>query len=211
MAILMTNLRAEASAEAARVVQVRTLLREGEARQLALLEGGGVWLAKVRRTEARQALRGRFVLVWRVAIEDSAGRLVASTLLPVAVDVARQLRISRSRSRLDALVAELERATQPLVERAAADWQQLANRVVGQFPSTRLARERAIVSRVSTSSADRHGYQPGLFDRRVERERQSDATLTATLEQAMAERLLAVEQLAPVRPRPPRLLIVLVP
>lgn len=210
MAIAMTDLASEASAEATRVAQVRTVLRKDEARQLALLEGGGVWLAKVRRTEARRALRGRVVLVWRVVMEDAAGRLVASRLLPVAVDVARQLRGGRSRSRLEALAVELERATRALVDMAGADWHEAADQALCQFPSTRLARERAIASR-ATSSVGRHAYQPGLFDRRVERERQSEATFAATLEQAMAERLAAADQLQLARPRPPRLLLVLVP
>jgi hypothetical protein len=211
MAIVMTTLRSEASAEACRVAQVRTHIRKDEARQLALLEGSGVWVAQVRRTEARRALRGRFVLLWRVAVEDAAGRLLASILLPVAVDVAHQLRISRSRSRLDRLIAELERATQPIVELAAADWQQAANRTVWHFPSTRLARERAIASTVAIASVERRAYQPGLFDRRIDRERRSDAAFAATREEAIAERLRAAEQLVPAASRPPRLLLVLVP
>jgi hypothetical protein len=211
MAIVVTNLRAEAAAEAARVAAVRAFIRQDDARQLALLEGGRVWLAKARRGKARRALRGRIVLVWRVAMEDAAGRLVASTLVPVAVDVARHRRIALSRSKLHALVAELERATRPLVDRTAAAWQQVAVPPVHQFSSARLARERATARRMSTASADRHAYQPGLFDRRVERERRSDAVFAATSEHAMAERLLAVEELARITPRSPRLLLVLVP
>lgn len=210
MAMVVPDLRSEASAEAARLAQVRTVLRKDEARQLVLLDGGGIWLATVRRTEARRALRGRVVLVWRIVMEDAAGRLVASKIVPVAVDVAYQRRGGRSRSGLDALVAELEPATQALVDSAAADWQAAADQAACQFPSTRIARERAIASRI-TSSADRHAYQPGLFDRRVERERQSEAAFTATLEQVTAERLAAAEQLLPAGPRPPRLLLVLVP
>ncbi len=210
MTMVVADLRSEASAEAARVAQLRTLLRKDEARQLAALESGGVWLARVRRTGARRALRGRVVLVWRVALEDAAGRLVASKLVPVAVDVARQLRDGRSRSRLETMAAGLERAAQALVDVAAADWHDAANRMACQFHATRLAREHAIAPRIS-SSADRHAYQPGLFDRRAERERQSETALAATLEQAMAERLAAAEQFLPAKPRASRLLLVLVP
>jgi hypothetical protein len=64
---------------------------------------------------------------------------------------------------------------------------------------------------MSTSSTTRRAYQPGLFDRRVERERRLHAASASETEQAVAERLLSVEQLTAVRPRLPQLLLVVVP
>jgi hypothetical protein len=211
MPMVMMNLRSEAAAEAGRIARVRTLLRDDDAVQLGLLEGSGVWIARIRRTETRQALGGRFVLVWRIALEDAGGRLVESGLVPVAVDLSREGRRGLTRSRLNALVAQLERETLPLVTLYGDEWQQTADRAVRCFTSARLERERAIARWLSPSSTTGRAYQPGLFDRRVERERRLHASSASETEQAVAERLLSVEQLTAVRPRLPQLLLVVVP
>ena len=101
--LLSVNLRAEATAEAGRLTNARAVLRDADHRALAELEGDTTWIA-LARPRARQQLETRVYLIWRVALEDEAGRLVESRLVPVAIEIASaEWGHSSSRSILSAL------------------------------------------------------------------------------------------------------------
>jgi hypothetical protein len=209
MQMMMVNLRAEAVAEVCRVTRVRGWLRDGDARALAQLEGDGPWIGRARRARTRRRLGPRVVFVWRVAYEDACGRVLESSLVPVAVDIPRLPCPRPSRAWLDALVRALASSVPPLIEAASADWQHSAERTLRCVASMRSTRERAVAT--SLASLARGAYQPGLFDRRAERQHGGEVASTLEATHDAADRLVAVERLASARPRPPQLLLVIAP
>jgi hypothetical protein len=205
----MVDLRADAAAEVCRATRTRTSIRDGDERALAQLEGDGPWVVRARRTNTRQALGACFVFVWRVAYEDAAGRLLESRLVPLAVEMPCLAGARRPRSWTKSLVRALESWSRPCVEAASAGWQQEAERTVRRLAATRSARDQAIAS--STTRLDGVAYQPGLFDRRAERQRSGDAASTAEADQMAADHLAALDRLAFAQQRPPQLLLVITP
>ena len=179
MPMMMVDLKGEAAAEACRAARARAWSRGEDAHALSRLESSGVWIARTRSNRTRQLLRGRFALVWRIVLEDAAGRAMESGLVAIAVDVAREARRGLTPAMLETLVSALEREARPCVELATAEWRLDAERTALRFASTRIARERAIAAAMSASAAENGAYQPGLFDRRVDRERRSHAAATS--------------------------------
>jgi hypothetical protein len=198
--IVMVDLRDAAAAEVRRVMRARAVRRDGDERALAELEGEGVWITRARRTTTRQALGTRAVLLWRVAEEDAGGRLVESTLVAVAVDIARRWP--------GGVVQRLELEVRPHVDAATRDWHQAAEHTSRDFASTRIVRERAIASAIDAGA---RAYQPGLFDRRAERERGDKAAAVAATQEATADRLASLERRVAIERRSLRLLLALVP
>ena len=84
----VVDLKAAASAEVKRIAAARALVHDGDERTRAELEAGGPWVALARSTPLRRALRGRSLQLWRVALKDANGRLVDSTLIPIAFDAS---------------------------------------------------------------------------------------------------------------------------
>ena len=202
----MVNLRSEANAEVRRLTRARALLSDRDARALASLEGDATWIAVSRRSRLRHSLHGRVCLVWRVTLEDAAGRLVESTLVPMLVEVRRD----GGRPSASWLRQVLQQADGPLrarVEHECEAWLADAMRVASAFSSARLRRER------ETAGKDdrRHlACQPGLFDRRAERTREGRASVAAETERVAAVQLRAIAAASRIAPAPPRLLLALV-
>ena len=189
----VVDLKAAASAEVKRIAAARALVHDGDERTRAELEAGGPWVALARSTPLRRALRGRSLQLWRVALKDANGRLVDSTLIPIAFDASDTPTATDVAAR---------------VEQAAASWRDEATHTLARFAAVRLARERAIAAARERSVG---AVQPGLFDRRADRrysERFSAQASSADEEQA---RLDAIERGTTVIAQPARLLLVMTP
>ena len=199
--MIAVDLRAEAAAEARRLSAARGWLQEGDQRALLMLEGGGAWIAVPRRASLRRALGKRVCLVWRVSFEDASGRLVESRLVPVLVEPAADIGRILSDPASDAVI-------RARIEVDCRAWKAEAARVARAFTTARLGREREIAECPSTADPL---SQPGLFDRRADRSRQSRAAALAAGRQAMLERQQGIESAGAIALRPARLLLVLVP
>jgi hypothetical protein len=115
--------------------------------------GGRPLLTWSRRNRLRGALGARTLLLYRLECEDSDGRVVESSIVPLLVD-----------ERLaDAAGVGIPA---PYVER----WRRRVDEVVAPFQTARITRARAIASIVSTSPISL--FQPALFDRRAEHAQQ---------------------------------------
>jgi hypothetical protein len=206
MRMTTVDLRAEAKAEVQRLTSARALLRGGDEHALASLEGGATWIAMSQRPGLRRALRGRVCLVWRAAFEDSSGRLVASKLVPVLVEVRRGAG-RRSGSWIRTVLQQSDGPLRARIEDECEAWRAEVMRVASAFSSARLRREREVAGQ-----ADRGHFasQAGLFDRRAERSREARASAAAESDRVAADRLRAVLAAARIAPAPARLLLVLV-
>ena len=209
MTLTVVDLRTEAAAEARRLTSARAMLRDGDQRALAQLEGDTTWIALPRRSRLRLALGGRVCLLWRVAFEDTSGRLVESRLVPVLIDVGRTPvdPVQKRRRWVRSLIQCADDPVRARVEAACDQWRTEVTRIAGAFSAARLARERDIAGGTSFDAVS----QPGLFDRRAEHSRQARAAAIAESTQAAVERMRAIAAGGTVASVPARLLLVLVP
>jgi hypothetical protein len=203
------DLRAEAAAEVRRLASARALLRDGDERALVQLEGDATWIAMPRRARLRRSLGRRVCLVWRVAFEDASGRLVESRVVPVLIEVPRMPGKAERRAWIRSTLRHADGLVRARVEAECEEWRVAVTRVASAFTSARLCRQREIAGQPSTSSSV--ASQPGLFDRRAERSRQTHAAAVAESEQAAVERLRAINDVGTIALQPARLLLVLVP
>jgi hypothetical protein len=203
------DLRAEAAAEVRRLASARALLRDGDERALVQLEGDATWIAMPRRARLRRSLGRRVCLVWRVAFEDASGRLVESRVVPVLIEVPRMPGKAERRAWIRSTLRHADGLVRARVEAECEEWRVVVTRVASAFTSARLCRQRDIAGQPSTSSSV--ASQPGLFDRRAERSRQTHAAAVAESEQAAVERLRAINDVGTIALQPARLLLVLVP
>jgi hypothetical protein len=182
------------------------LLRNGDERALASLEGDATWIAISRRQGLRRSLGGRVCLVWRVAVEDTCGRLVESKLVPVLVDVQPSGR-RRSPSWIRSVLQQVDSPLRAQVEGESEAWLAEVMRLASAFSSTRLRRERDVAGQGARGDVV---SQPGLFDRRAERSREAHAAAAAESERATAARLRDTAAAGELAPAPAQLLLVLV-
>ena len=203
------DLRAEAAAEVRRLASARALLRDGDERALVQLEGDATWIAMPRRARLRRSLGRRVCLVWRVAFEDASGRLVESRVVPVLIEVPRMPGKAERRAWIRSTLRHADGLVRARVEAECEEWRVAVTRVASAFTSARLCRQREIAGQPSMSSSV--ASQPGLFDRRAERSRQTHAAAVAESEQAAVERLRAINDVGTIALQPARLLLVLVP
>jgi hypothetical protein len=207
--LTIVNLRTEAAAEATRLANARAVHREGDDRALTQLQGEPAWIASSGRSARRRLPGQRVFLIWRVAIEDEAGHRVESRLVAMAIEIAHPPPRARRREWILTLLGRTEDEALTRVNAAAADWREAATKSAGAFAAARLTREHAIARRpLSTNLIP---SQPGLFDRRTERDQLTQAAAIAANEQAIADRLRTVSALATLAQQPPQLLLVLVP
>jgi len=204
----MVDLKAEAAAEACRVANVRALTRTGDVDIARQLEGDRPWIVSAR-TRLRRRLHDAVLLVFRVAYEDATGAVVESYLVPVVVALKRQAGGRESRATARALVTALEHCVRPHVDVTSASWRCAAERGLRAVVVVRAARAEGIAR--SASGINGRAYQPGLFDRRVERQRLGATASIAEAEQTISDRFAAVERLAAAQPQTPQLLLAVVP
>jgi hypothetical protein len=154
-----------------------------------------------RRSAVRRALGGRVLLLWRLAYEDSVGRLVESALVAVTIEL--------SGAGFDVRHAGWSHASLlALVHDGCGPWCASARDVVYRLSATRVARERAIAE---ARAASTNTFQAGLFDRRAERAHVADAKGAAELAAQIAARMKAVVAAGAISLRAPDLLLVLIP
>ena len=206
---VMMDLKADAIAEVKRLTMARAVNREGDQAGLKLLEADGPWITRARRSKLRRALGRNVLLLWRVACEDAAGRLVDTRLVAVVVALSAELPIVSGREWIRALLQQVDREARARVDASVASWREAVEAHARTFASARLSRERAIASRRPT--AQPAAFQPGLFDRRAEHARQVEAAFVADAERERADRRAAAAQRTAVAVRPAELLLVLVP
>jgi superfamily II DNA or RNA helicase len=200
------DLRATAIAEVQRIVFARALVRLGRGRGSPRLGAEGPWIARVPR-HARLALGRRVVMLWRVGCDNTHGRSVESTLVPISIHLGR-LPPVRDRAWVEDLVGQVDREARTVLDRATAGWRADAARAVHEFVAARIARERAILA---TSTGALKTFQPGLFDRRSEHARLSAAAAKAASDVDRAGRLAAIERDAGIASESAELLLVLIP
>jgi superfamily II DNA or RNA helicase len=234
VALATPDLRGEAEGEARRLIFARSLCRSerrGAAASTAridrgvdaaasddidrarlLLESDGAWVCRARRSATRVSLGNRILLLWRLAFEDAGGRLVESSCVGVEVRFTARARVAlpyrRGRAFLHDLLASIDGDVRPLLEMAATPWREAVERITLAFSSTRLRRERGITRGQPLMPAD---FQPGLFDRRADRQRVETIGGRQRLDRDLAGRLDHVVTASDLRMAAPRLLLVLVP
>jgi superfamily II DNA or RNA helicase len=156
----------ESVRESLRLAEARrlTVARDEDAR--ARLEADGTWITftACRKTKVKLATLGaRLLLIFRAVLEDPAGRHVESTLVPIA--------IGWQRGRPARIDADLLKALTPTLvshaDQALASWRHQATTITRALIDTRLLRERAMATLADRTVVT---FQPGLFDRRAERE-----------------------------------------
>lgn len=209
MTVIRVDLRAEAAAEARRLTGARVSLRDGDEHALGQLEADGPWIATTRGARRRRALGRRVLLVWRLALEDPFGRVIESRLVPVVIELSAVPSKARRFTWIRALLRHVDADARSCIELSCGEWKEAVVRTAQAFASVRMSRERGIASRWSQPAG--HAFQPGLFDRRAERARESHAAATADADRASADRRAALAQSAEIAPRPAQLLLVLVP
>ena len=208
------DLKTAAAAEVRRLTAARALLRHGDEQVLGQLEGGATWIMRSQRTRLRQSLGSRVCLLWRVVAEDETGRVVESRLVPVVVEVARDVRAilsapeARRRHGIRALLRDADGAIRARVEAACDAWRTEVSHVTAALTSARLSRERAIAAQ---PAAVTRASQSGLFDRRVQRARANDAAAAAAFEQQAGDRSRSITGAGTITFRPARLLLVVAP
>jgi len=211
MTTTTVDLRAEAAAEVQRLARARALWRDGDGQALVQLEGDAAWILMARRTGLKRALGRRVCLVWRVAFENAAGRVVESRLVPVMIDVGRVLSdpAQRSRASVCALLRDTDASVRARVDADCDEWMTAVERVSAAFASARQSRERGVAAEASSSRSP--ASQPGLFDRRAEHARLARVAAAAESTQATSERLRAIAGDGAIARQSARLLLVLVP
>jgi hypothetical protein len=187
------SLEHDAHAEAVRVAAARMLTRDGDEQLLARLESRGPCMMRAGHARTRARLRGGSIMIWQVAAADASGRQTGSALIPIAGADANCVNED-----------ELLR----FVDRAAGPWRKRFSDNHGRFINCLLQRERAIdvTRRLRHAARSRGGFQPGLFDRRGEREHLLDVAADAE----QSQRLVALERASVLSFLPPRLLLVVV-
>lgn len=200
------DLRADAMAEADRLRVARAFLRADDAQAVNQLESEATWIMVSRRTSLKKSLGQRVCLIWRVAFEEASGRVVASTLVPVLVDVPR-IADRRTAAWMGAFLQQADRTVRDRVEVECGPWRAEVTRRSETFSSTRLRRALAIARHAHRDNAS---FQSGLFDRRAERSRDAHASATAEVRLLAATRVRAIRAAARIAARPAQLLLVLV-
>jgi superfamily II DNA or RNA helicase len=199
------RLEREAIAEAARLTDARALTGSGDVR----VDVDRTWLARARHRRIRVRLGGRVVLLLQATGEDGDGRVVESTLVPLAVSMASAGRITGGARDLSSLLRRLEEDLARHVDPAVAGWRGEAARTAAAFASTRLQRERAIASAVDAHTPG--AVQPGLFDRRVETALAAAAAARRDQDAERRSAMARIDRAAVLSFQPPRLLLALVP
>jgi len=210
MTMTMVDLRADSIVEADRLTRARAMCRPGDERALIALDSDATWIAVSRRGRLKRALAGRVCLAWRVAFADASGRLVESKIVPVVVEVCGVVGLAGAARRawIRALIQDAAEGARMRVDAECDEWAREAARLADAFASARLAREKEIAGQ---PVARRPVSQPGLFDRRFQRQHESHAMTAAECEQEAVERQRTISTAGTITRVPARLLLVLMP
>ncbi|HEY6211456.1 MAG TPA: helicase-related protein, partial [Vicinamibacterales bacterium] len=172
---------------------IREVERIGALRRFADAEpvwrAAGPLIHVSRRSHLRVRLGTDALMLWRVAAEDAAGRIVECRLVPVLVRGSWPRR-PWTRARLLALVAAVEADVRSRIAILTMDWRDEAIRIDAAFRAERIARTRAIADIKTPPPA----YQAGLFDRRAERAVLAAAALHRARAHDASDRIATLER-----------------
>lgn len=186
--VVAPDLRAAAITETHRVRVARTFTREGDETILAALEGDGPWVSTSSgRRRLRSALGSKALTIWRVALQNEAGRVLASCLVGLTVDGITRVRAQRAVKRV---VRELAERLAGDANACSRDWRESAAAAIHAFMSARTARECAIARTLDGANL---AFQPGLFDKRAEREHDARIDLHVQAQHEAVDRIAALE------------------
>jgi len=199
------SLGPDALVETGRLSAVR-MLRGGDGTRR--FEPEGPLAIASRKRSVRAALAGRVLLVWQVALEDASGSQVESTVIGTAITTTGPVPRRRDRRWLDGLIEAVANDAAQRAVAAASTWRTEAFRIAEAFMATRMRRERAIAACAGDDAASR--FQPGLFDQRADRARQTALAIERDANEIASSRLASLERAGILSCPPPNLLLVLV-
>jgi hypothetical protein len=208
MPLTTLDLRADAIAEARRLIEARAFQRDGDDGVLSQCEGMGPLITRARRSTLRRKLAGQILLIWRVRCEDGAGRSAESRLVALLVTVAAPSPNRRRRAWTRAILRHAEASLRQHVDAAVSPWHDTVATVAGRFVSARTHRASAMAARLADDRP--RAYQAGLFDRRAERARRTHESDAARRDRQVRARLTAALEAAPLKAHS-ELLLVLTP
>ena len=194
--MVSVDLAVEAAAEVERLTKARALAAGADR-----FPPDRTLIGIARRSAVRRTLGGRVLLLWRLAYEDSSGRLVESALVALTIEL--------SGARVAVRHAVWSHASLlAVVQDQCGAWCASVQDVVHRFTATRVRRERAIAA---ARAASTNTFQPGLFDRRADRAHVAQSKSTAERAEQIADRMKAVVSAGTISLRAPELLLVLIP
>ena len=179
---------------------------------------GGVVLESDRPLVARAkrpALRRALLIPLIVEVRRAPGRWTWQTIDELRRDLEPMLKPDACAADDDCLTGLSEprrpaAGARPIAQEAArfvSRWHAQAQHSAHAFFSARVARERAIQSRLPATNAG--VMQPGLFDRRAERAWMAAAAARFDADALRRQRIAALERASDFSPMPPQLLLVL--
>ncbi len=194
------DLTLESVCDAARLEAARQRTRQGDDRRRVELEASAPWIARTRVNPTRAALGRRLLTIYGVDLEDGAGHIVASTIVPLLGGVAG------GDQEFTGKLCQSDRLRK-YAEDAARRWIEDAVQIHGSFVQMCLARARFMGAHTEPLAAQ---HQIGLFDRRALRaaeageSRERDSADVRRLRVAAHERAAHIQATA-------RLLLMLTP
>ncbi len=178
--------------EAARIRHVR-LLSQARTRAARCSVPGGVLASRARRPRTRAALAGRSLALFRSTLTDGSGRLVAmhvaATLYPPGAPTEAAARAAAG-------------------DAARGSWSDTVRTAHARLTAVRLQRARRLIGLFAAPDGEQ---QPGLFDRRVERERREMADAQLAARARAEERVARIEASATLEDTAPELVLLLTP
>jgi hypothetical protein len=169
-----------ARAEAARLTDARALVVAGDTAALSALERSRWWVVRAR-AGCRRTLSGRALLIYRLRSLNEAGGSSGFHLLALAVP----LRAGRTADLSEVLAEAAATPGHLAVDGAITAWLAEHTSIEHAFGGANAARGEQIAA--SLLGHDASAYQPGLFDQRVQRQRDGErAAQSAWLDSLLA-------------------------
>ena len=196
----------EAAAERVRLLDARRLAGATEASPRLDLDAD-TWIAFARRPLTRMRLAPHVLVLLQSVVEDGCGRIVSFHVTPLVVHSTVRVGRHDSRPAIAAIRRELER--RGLNDAVCKQWEIESGRVHQDFWNARLNRERAIASALMGAGAG--VFQPGLFDRRAERQHDARSDTLEAARQDARRDVDAAIRAGVVEIRPARSILFLVP
>src|SRR5713226_6719207 len=131
MTLVTPDLRADAIAEARRLIEARSFQRDGDEDLLVQCENAGPLVTRARRNTLRRRLGGRILVIWRVSCEDGSGRSVESQLVALLAIVAAAPPNRRRRAWIRAVLRDLEAPLLHHVDATVSSWRETVATIAG--------------------------------------------------------------------------------
>jgi superfamily II DNA or RNA helicase len=159
----------EADAERSRLLDARRVASATPRSERVDLDAE-TWIALARRPITRMRLASHVLVLLQSLVEDGCGRMVSFHVTPLVVRTNVPIGRHEVRRAIAAIRLELRRHALTDAGEAHCDVDRLVHL---DFWNTRLTRERAIAAARTQAEAAAGVFQPGLFDRRAERQHET--------------------------------------